>query len=59
MAAPSYTEDLTDISLMESGETGAAALNIGESGADIVKTYKEKQAAKKKSSSSGFKGDGT
>lgn len=32
MAAPSYTEDLTDISLMESGETGAAALNISGGG---------------------------
>ena len=32
MAAPSYTEDLTDIALMESGQTGAAALNISGGG---------------------------
>jgi len=32
MAAPSYTEDLTDISLMETGETGVVALNISGGG---------------------------
>ena len=32
MAVPSYTEDLTDISLMESGETNAVALNISGGG---------------------------
>ena len=32
MAAPSYTEDLTDIALMESGQTGVAALNISGGG---------------------------
>ena len=32
MAVPAYTEDLTDISLMESGETGVVALNISGGG---------------------------
>jgi len=32
MAVPSYTEDLTDIALMESGQAGVAALNIGGGG---------------------------